>query len=91
LEHLSPEMRQQVRASVQEFHTLPVDRQRLMKKALRDLREYPPEQREAMMNSGQFQAQFTPQERSILGNILAVEPYQPVHGSGLDNGLEYGH
>lgn len=91
MEHLSPQMRQQVRASVQEFHALPADRQRLMKKAFRDLRDYPPEQREAMMNSSQFQAQFTPQERSILGNILAVEPYQAVHGSGLDNGLEYGH
>jgi YesN/AraC family two-component response regulator len=91
MEHLSPAMRQQVRASVQEFRSLPADRQRLMKKAFRDLREYPPEQREAMMNSSQFQAQFTPQERSILGNILAVEPYQPVHGSGLGNGLEYGH
>jgi Protein of unknown function (DUF3106) len=91
MEHLTPQMRQQVRASFQEFHTLPEDRQRLMRKAFRDLREYPPEQREAMMNSSQFQAQFTPQERSILGNILTVEPYRPVHGSGLDNGLEYGH
>jgi hypothetical protein len=90
MERLSPQMRQQVRASVQQFHALPEDRQRLMKKAFRDLREYPPEQRQAMMNSGQFQAQFTPQERSILGNILAVEPYQSVHGSSLDNGLEYG-
>jgi Protein of unknown function (DUF3106) len=90
MERLSPQMRQQVRASVQQFHALPVDRQRLVKKAFRDLREYPPEQRSAMMNSGQFQAQFTPQERSILGNILTVEPYQAVHGSGLDNGLEYG-
>ncbi len=90
MEHLTPQGRQQVRASVQEFRALPVDRQRLVKKAFRDLRAYPPEQREAMMNSSQFQAQFSPQERSILGNILAVEPYQPVHGSGLDNGLEYG-
>ena len=84
-------MRQQVRASVQQFHALPVDRQRLVRKAFRDLREYPPEQRAAMMNSGQFQAQFSPQERSILGNILAVEPYEHVRGSGLDNGLQYGH
>ena len=91
MEHLSPQMRQQVRASVQQFHALPEDRQRLVKKAFRDLREYPPEQRAAMMNSGQFQSQFTPQERSILGNILAVEPYQPERGSGLDNGLQYGH
>jgi hypothetical protein len=90
LEHMSPQMRQQVRSSVQEFHALPEDRQRLVKKAFRDLREYPPEQRQAMMNSGKFQAQFTPQERYILGSILAAEPYQPVHGSGLNNGLEYG-
>jgi hypothetical protein len=92
MERLSPQMRQQVRASVQQFHSLPDDRQRLVKKAFRDLREYPPEQRQAMMNSGQFQAQFTAQERGILGNILAVEPYQPVPRSGLDNnGLQYGH
>jgi hypothetical protein len=47
-----------------------------VRKAFRDLREYPPEQR-GDDELGQFQAQFTPQERSILGNILAVEPYQP--------------
>jgi Protein of unknown function (DUF3106) len=92
MERLSPQMRQQVRASVQQFHALPEDRQRLIKKAFRDLRAYPPEQRQAMMNTSQFQAQFTPQERGILGNILAVEPYQPVPRSGLDNnGLQYGH
>jgi hypothetical protein len=44
-----------------------------------------------MMNSGQFQAQFSPQERNILGNLLAVEPYHPAHGAGLDNGVQYGH
>jgi Protein of unknown function (DUF3106) len=91
LERLSPQMRQQVRASFQDFRSLPVDRQRLVRKAYRDLREYPPEQRQVMMNSNQFQAQFTPQERRMLGNILAVEPYAPVHGSRLGNdGLEYG-
>jgi hypothetical protein len=91
MERLTPQMRQQVRASFQEFHTLPEDRRRLMKKAFRDLREYPPEQRQAMMNSAQFQSQFTPQERNILGNLLAVEPYERSHGAGLDNGVQYGH
>ena len=90
MEHLSPQMRQQVRASFQDFRTLPTDRQRMMRKAFRDLREYPPEQRTAMMNSPKFQAQFSPQERSILGNILAVEPYQAMHGPRKDDGLEYG-
>jgi hypothetical protein len=91
LERLTPQMRQQVHTSMQQLHALPEDRQRLVKKAFRDLRAYPPEQRAAMMNSGQFQSQFTPQERGILGNILAAEPYQPERGSGLDNGLQYGH
>jgi hypothetical protein len=43
-----------------------------------------------MMNSAHCQAHFSPQERNILGNILAIEPYQPVQGSGLHNGLQYG-
>ena len=90
MEHLTPQMRQQVRASIQDFRTLPPDRQRLMRKAFRDLREYPPEQRTAMMNSPKFQAQFSPQERSILGNILAVEPYQGAHGPRPEDGLENG-
>jgi hypothetical protein len=90
LEHLTPQRRQQVRTSFQDFHALPIDRQRMMRKAFRDLREYPPEQRQAMMNSPQFQAQFSPQERTLLGNLLAVEPYEPIHGLGLGNGLENG-
>jgi Protein of unknown function (DUF3106) len=90
MERLSPQMRQQVSRSLQEYRFLPPDRQRMVKKAFRDLRAYPPEQRAAMMRSPQFQSQFSPQERFMLGNILAVEPYQPVRGSSLDNGLEYG-
>jgi len=90
MEHLTPQMRQQVRASFQDFRSLPPDRQRMVRKAFRDLREYPPEQRTAMMNSPKFQAQFSPQERSILSNILAVEPYQAIHGPRPEDGLEYG-
>jgi hypothetical protein len=91
MERLSPQMRQQVSRSLQEYRFLPPDRQRMVKKAFRDLRAYPPEQRAVMMRSPVFQSQFTPQERFMLGNILAVEPYQPVPRSGLDNGLQYGH
>jgi hypothetical protein len=80
LERLSPQMRQAVRASVQQLSDLPQDRKRLVKKAFRDLREMPPEQRQALMNSPQFAGQFSAQERSIMGNLLAVEPYQPHIG-----------
>jgi Protein of unknown function (DUF3106) len=90
MEHLTPQMRQQVRASIQDFHGLPLERQRMVRKAIRDLRAYPPEQRTAMMNSPRFQSEFSPQERSILGNILAVEPYESMHGPKQGDGLEYG-
>jgi hypothetical protein len=90
MERLTPQMRQQVRASIQDFHSLPQDRQRMVRKAFRDLRVYPPEQRSAMMNSPRFQAQFSPQERSILGNILAVEPYEAIQRPRQNDGLEDG-
>jgi hypothetical protein len=90
MERLTPQMRQQVSTSIQEFRRLPPDRQRMVRKAFRDLREYPPEQRTAMMNSPKFGAQFSPQERSILGNFLAISPYEAVHGPRPDDGLEYG-
>ena len=89
MEHLSPEKRQQVRASFQELRTLPADRQRMVKKAFRDLREYPAEQRDAMMSTPQFESQFSSQERGILSNVLAVEPYQPQTGPP-QNTLQYG-
>ncbi len=87
MERLSPQGRQQVRASVQDFRTLPPDRQRQVRKAFRELREYPPEQRQAMIDTSRFQSEFSPHELSILGNILAVEPYHPVNAPGLGNGL----
>jgi hypothetical protein len=90
LEHLTPQRREQVCASFQDFRTLAEDRQRMVKKAFRDLREYPPEQRLAMMNSSEFQGQFTPKERRILRDILAVEPYRRIRGPGLEHGLQYG-
>ena len=76
LERLSPERRQAVRSSAQQLAVLPQDRKRMVQKAFRDLREMPPEQRQAVMNSPQFAGQFSAQERSIMGNLLAVEPYQ---------------
>jgi hypothetical protein len=88
LEHLTPQRREQVRASFQDFRTLAEDRQRMVKKAFRDLRQCPPEQRLAMINSSEFQGRFTPKERRILGDILAVEPYRLIRGPGLENGLQ---
>ena len=73
-------MREQVRASIGQMRALPVDRQRMVRKAFRDLRDYPPDQRETMMASPQFQRQFNPQERGILSGLLTAEPYEPNAG-----------
>lgn len=76
LERLSPQMRAAVRSSVQQLSYMPPDRKRLWQKAFRDLREMPPEQRQAVMSSVEFAGQFSAQERTIMANLLLIEPYQ---------------
>ena len=77
LERLSPQERTQVNASVQEWRSLPSNRQSMMKNAFQDLRKVPPDQRQMMLDSGHYRNMFSPQERSILSNLLRVEPYRP--------------
>lgn len=77
LERLSPQRRQQVMASERELRMMPQNRQRALKQAFLNLRNYPPAERQGMMASPQFQSQFSPRERSILGDMLTVEPYEP--------------
>ena len=48
--------------------------------AFRSLRQMPPAQRQEVINSARFRAQFSDPEREALSNILAVEPYPPVGG-----------
>lgn len=75
-ERLSPERRQEVRGATQAFRQMPPARQAVMRRAFQQLRQMPPEERQRMLNSG-YASQFTPQERTILGNMLSIEPYQP--------------
>jgi len=76
MERLSPQMREAVKSSAQQLALLSPDRKRLVQKAFRDLRDMPPEQRQAIMDSPRFAGQFSAQERSIMGNLLVVEPYR---------------
>lgn len=75
-ERMSPAQKQQVTNSTAQLRALPPDRQLPLRKAFRDLRDLPPAQRQQMLNSSEFQGQFSAQERGILGNLLTVEPYQ---------------
>lgn len=77
LEHLSPQRRQAVMGSEQAIRNLPPERRRAVKQAFQNLRNYPPAQRQELLASPQFQSRFTPQERTMLGNVLTVEPYEP--------------
>lgn len=74
-ERLSPERRQEVRGASQAFRQMPPDRQQAMRRAFQQLRQMPPEERQRMLDSS-YGAQFSPRERTILGNLLSIEPYQ---------------
>ncbi len=75
-ERLSPERRQEVRGASQALSQMPPGRQQMMRHAFQQLRGMPPEERQRMLNSS-YGAQFSPQERTVLGNLLSIEPYQP--------------
>ena len=76
MERLSPQMRDAVRSSARQLNDMPPDRRRMWQKAFRDLENLPPEQRQEILRSQEFAGQFSAQERSIMGNLLAVEPYR---------------
>lgn len=76
-ERLPPEQRQEIRGAGQALAQMPPDRNMAVRHAFRDLRGLPPEQRAGVLNSARFQAEFSTQERTVLGHLLSIEPYQP--------------
>ena len=81
LERLTPVQRQQWNAAVQQFNALPPPRLRMMRTAILHLREMPPAQREEVIDSAPFRAQFSDNERGLLRTLLTAEPYPPI-GAG---------
>jgi hypothetical protein len=78
LERMTPAQVQQYRGAAQALTAAPPDRRRLMARAILDLREMPPEQREQVIDSPRFGAQFNPDERNTIHTLLGAEPYPPV-------------
>lgn len=76
-EKLSPQEQTQVRDAGRQLVTLPAGRQEMVKRAFQDLRSVPLDQRPTVLNSARYQNNFSPEERSILGNLLRAEPYEP--------------
>ena len=92
MEKLSPSQRQEVRRAMQQVMQLPPDRRWMMHNAYRDLSHMPPRQRWQVLNSPQFQEQFSQWERELLSTLLSVQPYssQAGPGPGPRPGMGYG-
>ena len=78
IERLSPQEKMQVNASMQRMQMLPEDRRQMIRKAFRDLRGVPPEQRDVVLGSAYYRTTFSPDERLILHDLLKVEPFEPL-------------
>lgn len=78
LEHMSAEDRMSVNLSARRLAAMPEDRQVIVRRAFRDLRSVPLDQRETVLNSARYQGAFSPDERGILTDLLRVEPYEPA-------------
>jgi hypothetical protein len=74
MESLTPQQREQIRQSQQTLQGLPQDRQIMIHKALRHLRQMDPQQRQEVLNSDRFKSMFSDQERGILGQLAAINP-----------------
>jgi hypothetical protein len=77
-ERLSHEQRQQVRVGILEVHQMPFDRQIMMHRAVRDLSEFPPEQRGEILNSSEFRRHYSGYERQVLATLMLAQPYEPL-------------
>jgi len=79
LEHLTPPQQKQWSIAVQQLTAIAAPRRHVILHAILDLRELSPEQRQQSLNSPPLRAQFSDDERAIIGTILTAEPYSPPH------------
>ena len=81
-EHLTPQQKQQFRATDSQFRNLPPDRRQAVRNAIETLRAMPPQARQRAIESGRF-SQFSPQEKDVLNNaarlpLAPAESQQPT-------------
>jgi hypothetical protein len=78
VERMTSQQRQLYRSAVQQLTAAPPPRQRFMLKAIFDLRMMPLGQREQVIESPAYAAQFSQSERSTIRTVLMGEPYNPT-------------
>lgn len=81
LERLTPSQREQWRGAVQQLNGTQQPRKGVIARAIVDLREMPPEQRQQVIDSPRFVGQFSPDERTMIRTLLTAEPYPPVRAT----------
>ena len=77
MERLQPAQRQQVRSAMAQLGGLPPERAHAVGRLFRSLQTMPEPERQGYLNSPQFRAQYTDQERATLFNLMSVAPLIP--------------
>ena len=73
---LTSEQRQQIREAGKELQGLPQDRQVMVHKVLRHLRQMDPQERQQVIDSDRFKSTFSEQERGIITKLAAINPQE---------------
>ena len=81
-EHLTASQKQEARQVYLQFRQLPPDRRKAVNHAIRGMRNLTPNQRDQLIASDQFQRDFSPQERFVLGGAAHL----PLAPGGLQTG-----
>ena len=78
-EHLTPEQKAEARRIHAQMQQFPPVRQWMIRKAVRDLRTMPPDQRDQVIDSPRFKSVFSDQERSVMREVtrLPLAPPEP--------------
>ncbi len=74
LERLSPEQRTEWRGAMSQLGALPQDERRVVSQTFHALRVLPQEQQIPALNSGRFGPPLNPMQRTVLFELLRVEP-----------------
>jgi len=77
MERLAPVQRQQVRTAMAQLGSIPEERRHIVSRQFYQLRDMPPSQRQAYLNSPQYHSQFNDQERGAISGLLNVTPIYP--------------
>jgi Protein of unknown function (DUF3106) len=84
-DRMTPAQRDHARTLFQHFRDLPEDRRKAMVQAFHNLRAFPPEQQQKMLDSPQYRTAFSDSERSIMRGMSELNLGPPHPSENGDN------